>query len=267
MQIANLEVRNTARLIDENTRTCGLVWAPPKFGKTTFGATLDKLTKKYFSKPTLFIACEAGEGGGTASIQEFGVDYVTPSSKEELQGIIAALQTDRTYGGIFLDSSTETVKRLLQPAALKFPTREKMATRSVGVPERSDYQTMGEMLRVLLNDLIGLTTLKDVNLRKHVWVTALERTREDRDGNIISIGPDLPGAMSTTATAMFQTVANIQIKQRLERETKKLYTERLLVTEADGKRIVGDRFKVFPSEGPCDLEMIWEQHWLPRLKK
>jgi hypothetical protein len=121
-----------------------MLWAHPKRGKTTFAASLDAMTKKYFGKPTLVIAVEAGEGGGTMSIQDGDVDYVAPTSMEELNKVLAALANDTTYGGVVLDSSTEYVNRFLKPYALSFPYTKGSApaTRSLGVPEQGDYQTM-----------------------------------------------------------------------------------------------------------------------------
>lgn len=271
MKIGELEVRNTADIINPNTRLCGLVFAAGGFGKTTFGATLDKMTKKFMNKPTVFIAVEAGEGGGTMSIQDFGVDYVIPSSIDDMERVIAGLSSDTTYGGVVLDSCTEYVKRFVQPYALKFPSRERLETRNAGVPERSDYQTMGEKLRQQINRLINLTVHPDLNIRKHLLVTALEREKTDKDGNPIYIQPDLPGAMASTAVAMFQTVMSIGLRAKVVQDpvTKKTgrVLERVLLCQGDGIRQVKDRTNMFPNNGPVDLAEIWERHWLPRLEE
>jgi hypothetical protein len=245
-----------------------MVYAPPKFGKTTFASTLDKLTKQYMGKPTLFIAVEAGDGGGTMSIQQAGVDFVTPQTYDELLKIITELQTDSYYGGVILDSATEYVNTFLKPFALKFPSREKIATRSAGVPERSDYQTMGEKARIDFTQLIRLTTARDVNLRKHLIVTALERTKED-NGAITAIQPDLPGAMSQSATAMFQTVGQIAIKNeivKLPDGRSERKQSRILRTAGDGVRVMGDRTYVFPAEIEPDLTLLWEKYWIPKVE-
>jgi hypothetical protein len=244
-----------------------LVYALGKYGKTTFGATLDKLCKDTLGKPALFVACEAGKGGGTMSIQEFGVDVVIPQSLNELRAIITSLVGDQNYGGVVLDSSTEVVNRFIKPYALKFPSKMRDPRREAGVPARDDYQTMGEEMRKLLNSLIALTCNPDPKLCKHLIVTALLKERTDDNGNIIKIHPDLPGAMADTATAMFQTVGTIKVKTRVVRgEDNKpcRVNDRVLVTEGDGVMVLGDRTHCFPAEGPLDMSVIWEKYWVPR---
>jgi hypothetical protein len=67
--LGGIEVRNTRDLITEHTRLCVLGFSPTGYGKTTLGATLDRMTRRFFGKPSLFIGVEAGEGGGAMSIQ------------------------------------------------------------------------------------------------------------------------------------------------------------------------------------------------------
>jgi hypothetical protein len=268
-QLAGLAIRNTAKLITPDTKMCGLVHAPSGFGKTTLGATLDKMTKKFFGKPSLIIAVEAGEGGGTMSIQDYGVDFIVPTNLEEFRKLIATLHTDRTYGGIVLDSASEYVHRFLKPMALKFPSREKIATRTVGVPERSDYQTMGEIARQDFNQLINLTTHPDLDIRKHLIITSLQREKQDAAGNLTAIQPDLPGSMSGVATAMFQITMSIKISNAVEKNPTTGQTERVkkrtLVTEADGILMVKDRSGAFPNNCPMDFSQVYERFWLPRI--
>lgn len=267
-EIAGIEVRNTSELINERTKICVMVYAPAKFGKTTFAATLNQLTKAKEGRPSLFIAVETGEGGGTMSIQDAGVDYVTPETYADFLKILTALRTDTHYGGVILDSATEYVNRFLKPYALKFPSRERTATREAGVPERSDYQTMGEKLRQDFSRLIELTTLSDLRCRKHVVVTALQREKMDGE-NIVAIHPDLPGAMAFTAAAMFHTVAQIGISNRVEKEgsTTRRVTHRYLITESNGVRVVGDRTGCFPDGAPLNFLEIYERYWEPRFRK
>jgi hypothetical protein len=254
-------------LINADSKLCMVLWAAYGFGKTRFAATLDKMTKRFFNKPSLIIAVEPGEGGGTMSIQNYDVDFVVPNTFDELNALVAALQTDRTYAGVALDSATEMVNRFLKPYALQFPSREHIATRVAGVPERSDYQTMGEACRKLMNQLIKLTTLEDLSARKHLLVTALDRTKED-NGRIVSVGPDLPGAMASACGAMFQTVGEIRVIPKVENVGGKPVrtSERRLVTHGDGVRLIKDRTGCFPAECELDLETIWPQYWLPRIE-
>jgi hypothetical protein len=72
---------------------------------------------------------------------------------------------------------------------------------------------MGEQARIDFNKLINLTTHPDLAVRKHLLVTALEKEKLTRDGKeLVAIQPDLPGAMSSVATAMFQTVGCIELR-------------------------------------------------------
>ena len=271
--LAGLPIRSTRDLINPETRICMMIWAYAKRGKSTFGATLDAFTKKYMGKPTLFIAVEAGEGGGTMSIQDQEIDYVTPTTMDDLNKIIASLGSDTTYGGVVLDSASEYVNRFLKPYALKFPYTKGSppATRLAGVPEQGDYQTMGERARSDFNQLINLTTNPDPKIRKHLLVTALEMEKKDRDGNVLRIGPALPGAMMEGSTSMFQTVGTIELRTEVGKDANGKPTRttlRTLVTDAteENKKILGDRTKCIRSSMPLDFVQIWEQGFVPRFK-
>jgi len=272
MKLGNVEVRNTADFIGPWLKLCAMMWALPKFGKTEWASELDAVTKKYYNKPTLIIAVEAADGGGTATLAKKGIDYVEPKSLSDFQGIVSALQTDTTYGGVVLDNASDLVKRYIQPEALKLPYEKGSApaSRLKGVPAQGDYQTMGEMLRGELNKLVNLTK-KDTpdNIRKHLIVTALQYEKTNREGtSTISIGPALPGQMADTASAMFQTMLTLDIERKVvpnpanAKETIAIYP-RIVVAEGDGKKILGDRLKIFPGRGPFSLLEVFEKYWLP----
>lgn len=265
--LAGLKIRNTAKLITADTRICSLLHSPGGFGKTTAGASMDAMTKKFFGKPTIYIACDPGEGGGTMSIQDFGVDFVVPTSLEDLRKIIASLHTDTCYAGVVLDPANEYVNRFVKAYALKFPSREHVATRTAGVPERSDYQTMGEIARQDLNSLINLTTHSDLNIRKHLLVNCTQKDKMD-NGTLTSIQPDLPGALAGTATAMFQTVLSMKIEVKVVKNDKgqtERTKKRVFISEADGVLQVKDRTGCFPNGCEPDFEKIYEKYFLPRI--
>lgn len=274
-KIGTLEIRNTSKLFGPHTRLCACLWAKPKFGKTVLAAQLDKVTKKWYNKPTLIIAVEAADGGGTMSVREDGVDYVEPHSFSDFQGVVRALQTDTTYAGVVLDNASDLVKRYIQPIAVKLPYDKGTppASRLQGVPAQGDYQTMGEMLRTELNSLVNLT-LKDTpdNVRKHLIVTALEYEKMTRDGkDTISIGPALPGQMADTASAMFQTMLTLEIERKVvpdPKDMKKTIAQynRVLVAGADGKKILGDRMNLFPRRFEANLEKFFEEVWIPTVE-
>jgi hypothetical protein len=272
--MGGIPIHNTRTLINPDTRICMLLYGFAKRGKTTFAATLDKLTRKYMGKPTFFIAVEPGEGGGTMSIQDLGIDYTMPRTYSEFKMVLAALASDTRYGGIVLDSATEYSNRLMKPRALKYPYTKGTApaTRSeAGVPEQGDYQTMGEMAREDFNHLINLTTHPDLNVRKHLLITATEKEKTDRAGVLLAVQPDLPGAVATSATAMMQTVGSIEFKTTVGKDATgkpTRVTERYLVTSAteESKKILGDRTKCIPNGAPMDFAEIWEKYWIPRFE-
>ena len=256
--LGGITIRKTGTLLSPLTRICGLVFSPPKLGKTTFAATLDDFTKKYRGKPTLFIACESAEGGGTMSIAEKDIDYVTPKDWTEMESIIGNLATNSHYGGVVLDNSTDYITRIVKPHALKFPPKERdLGARSEGVPVRSDYQVMGECARQQLNRLINLTNGNtDERFRKDLIVTALEREKTDDNGSVTAILPELPGALASAVPAMFQSVMSVLVKNKVvpkpggkPGETIKVPI-RILHVKANGLRITDDRTGIFQHEFP-----------------
>lgn len=251
-QLGTCEIRSTKDLLSPETRICSLLYCLAKYGKTELASSLDDITRKYRGKPTLFIAVEAAEGGGTMSIARKGIDYVTPKNWTELEGLLASLATDAHYGGVVLDNSSDCIARIVKPHALAMPNAKEKGTehmRKVGVPGRSDYQTMGEAMRGQVNKLINLTNKNtDPKYRKDLIITALERDKVDDDGTNRQIMPDLPGALAGSVTAMFQSVIGIKIKPEVIKQpdgTTKRVSSRVLVSQTDGVRVAGDRMGLF----------------------
>lgn len=259
MNIGNLEVRNTKGLKSPNTRICAMVFCPAKFGKTLFASGLDELTRKYRGKPTLVIACESAEGGGTMTVAEKGLAYIMPQTWADMEQVLAQLATDETYGGVIVDNATDYVNRIVKPHALSFPSKERvLGARIDGVPVRSDYQVMGENARNHFNRLVNLTSDKNPErFRKDLIVTALEREKSDEAGTLQYISPDLPGALQQVAPSIFNTVCSITIRQKiltLPDKTTKRIPQRFLYLAEDGKRISGDRTKMFQHDYPLSNE-------------
>jgi len=248
--IGTLQVKNTKNLLGPDTRLCGLIYAPAKFGKTKLASSLDKFTRKYRGKPTLIIASEVAEGGGTMSLNDEDIDYVMPSNWNDMEMLVASLATNDTYGGVVLDNITDYVARIVKPYALSFPAKEKiMGARQVGVPVRSDYQVMGECARTQLNRLINLTNENtQERYRKDLIVTALQKDKTDDDGTLTGIVPDLPGALSDAITAMFQSVLSIGIKSNVVKQpdgTTRKVSNRMLYSAIEPMRRTDDRTGIF----------------------
>jgi hypothetical protein len=257
-RIGTLQIKNTKNLLTEDTRLCALIYCPPKFGKTKLAASLDDFTKKFRGKPTLIIASEVAEGGGTMTLNDLNIDYVMPSNWNEMESLIASLATNEYYGGIVLDNVTDYVNRIVKPHAMSFPSKERdSGTRLLGVPVRGDYQVMGESTRTQLNRLINLTNENTQGkFRKDLIVTALQKEVTDDAGNLTAIVPELPGALAGAVTAMFQSVLSINIKQTVVKQgdgsTKRISTRQLLST-IDPMRRTDDRMGIFKTQNGMSL--------------
>ena len=282
-----LLVRNTKDLLSPSTRMCHLVHAEGKKGKTTLGGSLDQFTRKYRSKPTIAIAFEAAEGGGTATLstvdalREHGIDYVMPQNHSEVDDVLAWLSQDTKYGGILFDNASDYVKNIVQPYSLSFPSREHQQVRTMGVPDRGDYQSMGEFVRQQLSRLVAITRHTNPDIRKDLVVMALTKDKTSTDGKtLLATQPALPGEMASTAVAMFQTVSTIRVKNRVVPDPRNPKTTmrvngRVLVSDSDGVLVAGDRWKVLPREYDLTAENgetkgfveIYEECWVPRLKE
>lgn len=256
-KLGSLQVYNTKDLISPDTRICSLIYSGAKFGKTKLAASLNEVTKKYRGKPSLFIACEVSEGGGTMSVADLGVDYVQPATWGEMEEVLGQLATNDYYGGVILDNATDYVIRIVRPYALKFPAKEReLGARQHGVPVRSDYQTMSECSRQQINKLLNLTNkTTPEKFRKDVIVTALEREQNDDDGKLEGIKPALPGALADVVTAMFQSVVGIKIKQKIvpidlanPKAGTKRVSSRILHVANDGVRVTDDRTGMWPHD-------------------
>lgn len=248
MKLGQLEIRNTRDLASPDMRLCTLIVCRPKVGKTVLASGLDAVTQKYRQKPTLIIASERAEGGGSMSVKELGIDYVMPTSYSDMDTLISALATDATYGGILLDNGTDYINNIVKPHAQTFPAKDADARRIAGVPTRSDYQTMAELARKQLNRLINLTNSNtDPKFRKDLIVTSLERELSDDNGVVEKIAPDMPGALASAVPSMFQSVVAIRMQEQVvprndgKSGTRRI-AQRVLVSEdPQGIRIVGDR--------------------------
>lgn len=276
--IGGIPISSTKDIIRPDTKLCMLVWGSSGKGKTAFAGGLQELTSEFNGKDTLYIAIETGEGGGAATLRKKNIPLVVPENLDELDKIIAALKNDTNFGGVVLDSATEMVKGFIKKEALKFPCREKgtgqAEVRKEGIPTRSDYQVMGEMVRLRFQSLINLSAHKNSQIRKHIIITATERMQED-EGKLVFWGPDLPGAMAAAATAMFQITGTLDVKPKIE--NGKRVMRRYFTTAGDGVKALKDRFQIFPqelelknvsepsSEG-WDLHRIWKELWIPAIQ-
>lgn len=271
-KIAGLTIRTSGQLAtDPNLKFCGLIMGPPKVGKTTLLKSFAQAIEKHEGKPSLIIACEPADGGGLLSIADGDIPFVQPTSLDQLKTLLGGLNADRNFGGVFLDNAGELVSCLMKPVAMALPSRENQQSRAVaGVPERSDYQTMGELFRKdVLLPLINLSKHPDPTIRKHVIITTLPKEKTDKTGSLLKILPDLPGAMALSAQALVQFVGGIELMTSKQMIDGKLNVtkERFLISERDAYHDYSDRYNVFPPQCPTDMVAFWEKYWLPRQTK
>jgi hypothetical protein len=239
-----LQVRNTQELLNrDRLRLKVLIYALPGWGKTKWAAG---------APDPGFIACETGHGNGLLTIAQEGVDYVIPTTDDELE-TACGNQIFTNKATKVLDSATDAVVSLVKDAALAIPRRKgDSEKREAGVPELDDYGTMGELMRRHLTRLISFPG--------HIVVTAKLRIREPREGDTgpTIIGPDLPGQLMLGASGMFDLVLVGQIRQRLAdpKNPKSRISERWLLTQPTGAYTAKSRLElaepVYPPEVRVD---------------
>lgn len=187
-------------------------------------------------------ACETGHGSGMLSAAHTAnatAEMVEPKSFVDFRSIcldtFAPFQKKQAVG---LDSLTAMTKGFIKDHVLStFPSknaREAMR-RQAGVPTGFDYGDIADVTRTLLNYLLAQN--------KHVVVTALEKMEKDDNGIVTAIGPDLPGALGTSAAAMFDSVLYLKIRRVLQdpRDPKSARYERYFITNGDGIHVSKDR--------------------------
>jgi len=224
-----------------------LLYALPGTGKTKWASTAPNPG---------FIACETGHGKGLLTIAESKIDYVAPTTLQDLELIAsgAVFQDKQTLVG---DSLSDMARTFIKEYALAIPRkRGETQKRKAGVPELDDYGVMGELTRRLVR--------KFLDIDKHIIFTATERYQqpsEDVPGSELLIGPDLPGQMFLGSTAMFDLVLRMRTRTKFRdpRDAKSRYIERYLITESTGSTIAKCRSSLnnkslLPSEIVIDLE-------------
>ena len=234
----SLEVKRVSELVDPaKLKLKILIYAPTGAGKTVWAGTA----------PTpLFAACETGHGRGTLSLAKIAktlpgdIMYVAPDTRAELQQI-----TSPDYPGLagretlVLDSLSAMNQHILKAHALSFP-RAKGDTpkRAAGVPELDDYGVMGELVRQLL--------VRADRLPCHLVVTAglrVDKPDPETPGDILRIGPDLPGQMFLGAPAMFDLVLALKVRVAFKdpKKPETRFHQRYLLTEQDGVNVAKSR--------------------------
>jgi hypothetical protein len=233
-----MQEHNTKELIDpKNFKFKNLIYAPPGFGKTDWACD-----------PAIdpgVAACETGVGNGLLTVAGRGLPYGVLSSLTDLEAFCGGANF-KTNHALVLDGGSEAVRTFIKDYALTLPNPragQEQARRSAGVPIGNDYQSMAEIMRRNLRKLLSQD--------KHIIVTALEKVdrpgENDPPGTPTYIGPELPGQLLLSCTAMFDFVFRLKVRNKLRdpNNPKSRYLERYLVTESmDGMSITKCRSQI-----------------------
>lgn len=236
-----MELRESSALVSaENLRWKVLLVGRPGTGKTSWLSTVPGIG---------IAACETGHGSGILSVAHNNVKFVEPKNFTDFRSIcLDTFEGFRGLQAVGLDSLTYMTKTFIKDHVLaNFPAKNRTEAmrRSAGVPTGFDYGDIASVTHGLLNPLLGQ--------HKHVIVTCLEKAVKNSDGDIIGIGPDLPGALADGAPALFDTVLYLKVRKVLRdpRDPKSVFYERYFVTANDGFHVGKDRnsskFKSFLS--------------------
>lgn len=201
------------------------------------------------------MAIETGEGNGALTLADLRIDYITPENMAEIDGFLdPSCPIFRDKDTIILDSASALSKSFVQKRALMIPRSQGSSEkRKLGIPEMDDYGTMGSLTRTVFEKLLAMD--------KNILVTAGLRERlpnMETGKGVHAIGPDLPGEMFWTSTAMFDFVFRLEAR-RIKQKDGTFRTERFLVTQTDGITIAKgrptrDSQPILAAEEPFNLE-------------
>ena len=277
--IGGIPVGNTAESFTRFSRMAGLIWAQTGAGKTSLLSTADELCQKHMGgKRALFVAMDTGDGSGTnlASVRAKGIPLVQPQSLNECSKLLADLVLAPEFGAILFDDLTSFTTNFVQATALTLDQKrasvEEKRLRQLGVPVQSDYQTIGEFTRDFVIRLISLSTFghpeqepDKCDLRKHVFATAQERIKTDRNGdNIEYIGPALPGSLPTVVASKFPLLCTIKFGREKGTNQPIRYVQ---CSSDNPKELLKDRSGLFDRVLPTDICQWYEKYWLLEIQK
>jgi len=228
----SLERKNSNSLIDpKNLKLKILIAGLPGAGKTSFVGTIPNC---------IVAACETGHGAGLLSVAERNIDYVEPSSYQELESFCSG-DVAKDKEALAIDSLSAMTRTFIKNYAItNFPrSRGETPKRRAGIPELDDYGTIGECTRRLLAKLLALP--------KHIVVTATLRLPEAADPETgreaKPAAPDLPGQLALASAAMFDTVLILRTRPALRdaRDAKSRYTQRYWLTQGNEQWVAKSR--------------------------
>jgi hypothetical protein len=208
-----------------------LIIGAPGSGKTTWAAT---------APDAAIAACETGVGSGLLTLAHNpGVLAVVPTTFVDLRSVaydtFLPFQKKQTR---VLDSLTAMTKSFVKDHVLSnfAPRNQKEAQRrQAGILTGFDYSDVADTVRTILTKFLAIDA--------HIVVTALPKTEKDDAGSVVSILPDLPGALAMGAPAMFDSVFHLKTRKVLRdpKDPRSAVMERYFITGADNIHVAKDR--------------------------
>lgn len=274
--IGGIPIGSTGEAFSRFSRFAGLCWAETGAGKTTLISTLDQLCQEYMGgKRLLVIGLDEGNGSGTESIRGKDIPLVEPKTLNEVSKLMAELVLCPDYGAVVVDDGTSFATKYVQPRSLELKhtriSTEDQALRNLGVPVQGDYLVMGEFIREFVINLIKLSTFghpknepEKCELRKHVFMTAQQRVKTDRNGeNIIYTGPAFPGSLPTVVASKFPLVCTI----KFGRDAEKKPIRYVKTSSDDPRELLKDRSGLLPRNVNADICSWYKEFWMPEIAK
>lgn len=211
----------------------GMIYSPPGAGKTKLSAE---------APSPLFLDSE--DSTDTLSLwpelaKECKVLHIR--DKQDMDEILTALQkkspelADRKT--VVLDTFSEMAMNTLSELSTKYTKTSTTGARKLHVPFQSDYLENGEYLRSLVLDF--------KRLDRNLIITAHERDKVDKEGNVLGLGPDMPPKLAKTiaGTLSFVGYLTLDTGMKGEKDDRKIQmrgTKRLIAKTRYGTQSIID---------------------------
>jgi len=203
-----MKIKNTKDICTTNNIKA-LIYAPPKYGKTTLAKTT--------GDRCLVVSLEAG----LLSLRGSSVDYIEVDNNDKLDSfysICSEIKKGVNYDTIYYDSMSEIADLLLEDAENKFPD------------SRQSLQKWGHYSKTLKSFVKFARDLSQYN----VYFSCLSKDDKDEIGRKIFI-PDVAGGLSRRLPQFFDLIMTIIISKKEDEE------KRFLLTSASDGWFCGDR--------------------------
>lgn len=220
------------------------------YGLTGTGKTwlLGSAAKCKATYPMFFIAIDPGELT-LAGIPKERMEILKPNTFAEIQDAYDFLRFENTkFKSIGLDSTTEMHDKLSMGKILDVVQEDgSYGNLETSVPATQyDWLQSGEQMKRNIRAFRDLASLREVDRRLHVFMTALEKTDEKR--NVVC--PALPGALGVSVGA------HVDILGRLSWARIKRNDEIIEVRKLDLKQIESEGYTYLgKARSPMEIKL------------